>query len=291
MTTNTYDEYGQPGSSNSGRFQYTGQMWLPEAQLYHYRARAYAPQLGRFMQTDPIGYGDGTNVYAYVGADPINFGDPTGLCTYRYVTIGGQDGIPVGGGWRMVSYECLTGTGSVPGNPGGYNSGSSGSGGAQLQSLNLPQPEPYNPCSTNLGVLKPEVGLSLTAFFRDVGGNLSVTAGMEYDILSGDRRPYFNFSYTKMRGFGFYAGGGGIISGGYSRSGYPEGGSSSTSNYLEAGAAVPVGGSGAISWSPGSLSGGLGVKPQAGAGLYMGGSENSRTLTYSPPSASRCPRR
>ncbi|MBB5771684.1 uncharacterized protein RhaS with RHS repeats [Brevundimonas vesicularis] len=55
LTTNTYDEYGQPGSTNSGRFQYTGQMWLTQAQLYHYRARAYAPQLGRFMQTDPIG--------------------------------------------------------------------------------------------------------------------------------------------------------------------------------------------------------------------------------------------
>ncbi|WP_410795876.1 RHS repeat-associated core domain-containing protein [Parvularcula sp. LCG005] len=33
----------------------------------------------RFLQADPIGYGDGLNMYAYVGGDPVNRRDPSGL--------------------------------------------------------------------------------------------------------------------------------------------------------------------------------------------------------------------
>ncbi|MGE0595212.1 MAG: RHS repeat-associated core domain-containing protein [Hyphomonadaceae bacterium] len=36
----------------------------------NYRARAYAPSLGRFMQTDPISYAGGPNLYTYVANNP-----------------------------------------------------------------------------------------------------------------------------------------------------------------------------------------------------------------------------
>lgn len=75
---NTYDEYGIPGQNNIGRFQYTGQAWIPELGMYYYKARMYSPTLGRFLQTDPIGYADGINWYNYVGGDPVNGRDPTG---------------------------------------------------------------------------------------------------------------------------------------------------------------------------------------------------------------------
>lgn len=55
---NSYDAYGIPGAGNIGRFSYTGQAYLPEIGLMYYKARMYHPHLGRFMQTDPIGYDD-----------------------------------------------------------------------------------------------------------------------------------------------------------------------------------------------------------------------------------------
>jgi RHS repeat-associated protein len=77
-SVNTSDEYGTPGAGNIGRFQYTGQKWIAEPGLYDFKARMYHPSLGRFLQSDPIGYGDGMNIYAYVRANPVNLVDPTG---------------------------------------------------------------------------------------------------------------------------------------------------------------------------------------------------------------------
>lgn len=35
-----YDEYGIPAATNLARYGYTGQAWLPSAQLWHLNARA-----------------------------------------------------------------------------------------------------------------------------------------------------------------------------------------------------------------------------------------------------------
>jgi RHS repeat-associated protein len=86
-----YDLYGTPSyfSSTSQPLNsstvgvtdlYAGERWIPELALYDLRNRFMSPELGRFLQADPIGFkGDASNLYRYCGNDPVDRSDPSGL--------------------------------------------------------------------------------------------------------------------------------------------------------------------------------------------------------------------
>ena len=53
--------------------------WHDPTGIVHMRARAYRPDLGRFLSPDPTGLGGGPNRYTFVGAAPLTHTDPFGL--------------------------------------------------------------------------------------------------------------------------------------------------------------------------------------------------------------------
>ena len=69
----------QTWATNQNRYTYTGREWDNAISLYHFRARYYDAQQGRFISRDPLGFVDGTSLYrAYFG----QFGlDPFGSNT------------------------------------------------------------------------------------------------------------------------------------------------------------------------------------------------------------------
>ena len=85
----TYDVYGLPTFTdalgqtlkkstirNTTLFQ--GREYDYDLGLYNYRARYFDPTMGRFLQTDPLGYQDSMNLYQGMGMNPVNFVDPRG---------------------------------------------------------------------------------------------------------------------------------------------------------------------------------------------------------------------
>jgi RHS repeat-associated protein len=75
----TYSDYGAPQSGSWLAYQYAGYRYDSETGLYYMPARYYSPALGRFLQSDPVGFRGGANLYVYAGNDPVNLVDPTGL--------------------------------------------------------------------------------------------------------------------------------------------------------------------------------------------------------------------
>jgi RHS repeat-associated protein len=68
-----------PKSTIGNNILFQGREYEPETNFYYYRFRHLDPIMGRFLQTDPMGYQDSLNLYQAFNQNPVNFLDPYGL--------------------------------------------------------------------------------------------------------------------------------------------------------------------------------------------------------------------
>lgn len=288
---NTYDEYGIPGAANIGRFQYTGQAWIPELGMYHYKARMYSPTLGRFLQTDPVGYADGLNWYNYVGSDPTNKRDPFGLnqcsdqgrwtLTNGYV-FGESVVGPLCGGYYSDFNQ------NTPSGPSLPTSGDGGGGGGGPTPAPDASPQKQQ-CGSGGRITIAPFGFGVTGFLLIGGFTAGVEGGISIPLsaFQGNFRGtqlYGSASFVQLLGLGAFVGGGPYAGAGYTPGPISTGSTSwsgasgsQPSLVVQGGAAMAAGAEGQIQLgsSPG-VSGGAG--PRVGFGAYAaGGVKHSAT--------------
>ncbi|NQT18346.1 MAG: RHS repeat-associated core domain-containing protein [Planctomycetes bacterium] len=101
-----YDPYGEPTvtlqpekSASDNPYLFQGRRLDTETGLYYYRNRYYGPVLGRFVQRDPAGYGDGMNLYEFVRSNPAVNSDPEGLkhwsCCWKFESTAESMGLTI----------------------------------------------------------------------------------------------------------------------------------------------------------------------------------------------------
>jgi RHS repeat-associated protein len=72
----------------ANNLRFPGQYFLMEAGLHYNWYRHYDPTIGRYLQTDPLGFVDGPSRYAYARGNPVSYVDPRGLWIDTIADIG-----------------------------------------------------------------------------------------------------------------------------------------------------------------------------------------------------------
>lgn len=115
-----YDEWGVVLADSNPGFQpfgFAGGLYDRDTGLVRFGARDYDPGVGRWTAKDPIRFGGGLNLYAYVGNDPVNFIDPSGRIVAQVAgavigaAFGGVGAYLAGGDASQILEATLVGAG------------------------------------------------------------------------------------------------------------------------------------------------------------------------------------
>jgi len=83
---------------------FTGRLHDETSGLIEYRHRWMRPELGRFVQRDPLWYVDGMNLYRYGRSNPASVVDPMGLCGFTIKCT--QIRVPAPGSPKIPGSHC-----------------------------------------------------------------------------------------------------------------------------------------------------------------------------------------
>ena len=76
--------------------------------------RDYDPQVGRYVESDPIGLAGGINTYSYVYSNPMSLFDPLGLCSCNLGSCVGKCVMEYGGEWALIALGLGSPFSSIP---------------------------------------------------------------------------------------------------------------------------------------------------------------------------------
>lgn len=93
--------FGEPQSITgtiTNNLRFAGQYYDAETGLHYNYFRDCMPEIGRYIEKDPIGLDGGTNLHVYVGNGPGNRTDPSGLISIGFGFGGGGNVGTIGAG-------------------------------------------------------------------------------------------------------------------------------------------------------------------------------------------------